>query len=100
MTTTTPSRILDTNEQTDPITSNGHTCTTSKRKTATPEPVNGERCGKPAAVEVIKTCCNSRAVHYWCAQHYAANTTGPVGCVQCMHVCRPGVCLHRIINPI
>lgn len=96
----TPSRILDTNEQTDPITSNGHTCTTSKRRTPVPDPSVG-RCGKPAAVEVIKTCCDSQVVHYWCNEHLTGHTTRyPLGCAQCGHVCHPGECLHRIINPI
>lgn len=100
VTTTTPSRILDTNEQTDPITSNGHTCTMSARRTRRPDP-GAEKCGKPAVYEVIKTCCTDQRVHYWCAPCYTEHTTThPIGCAQCEHVCYPGECLHRIVNPI
>lgn len=98
MTTITPSRILD--EDTVTTNHNHPTCTAQNGKTSTPEPSRGA-CGKPAVVEVIRTCCDAPGIIYWCASHLTENTIlSPIGCVQCRHRCNPGVCLHRIINPI
>lgn len=99
----TPSRILDTTpttEPSDPGTDHGHTCTTQNGRTRNPDPARG-KCGKPAVVEVMRTCCDAPGVIYWCTEHLTENTTMcPLGCIHCRHRCDPGVCLHRIITPL
>ncbi len=77
------------------------TCTCTKRKTTVRKMrPDAEKCGKPAVYEVLRTCCDAPNINYRCADHTDVNPTPAVGCVHCLHVCRAGVCLHRILNPI